>query len=152
MVRLLQNLSAVLVITMHCALIMLPLYTSKMGMHKSCNRLSIQLLLSDCCAGTIDLVFPLLDFPCGCWLFYGGHHKDTASFGPAVIAMTMHNVLIMQPLYTSKMAQQNLEWTNIETDCQSNNCYPITVFAVGTRNRHRELFWTLEPKSGSRLS
>ena len=38
----------------------LALYTSKMGMHKSCNRLSIHLPLSDSYGGTVDFVF-------SCW-------------------------------------------------------------------------------------
>ena len=61
------NLSpAVIVMTMRHDLIMHPLYTSKMGMHKSCNRLSMELLLSDCYGGTVGFVFTFLDFPCDC--------------------------------------------------------------------------------------
>ena len=55
-----------------------------------------------------------------------------ANFSPAVIVMTTHHNFKMQPLYTSKMAQQNWECTNLETDCQSNCCYPIDMVALLT--------------------
>ena len=39
---------------------------AKPWMHKSCNRLWIQLPLFDCHGGTVDFAIPLLDFPCDC--------------------------------------------------------------------------------------
>ena len=55
--------------------------------------------------------------------------KMPANFSPTVIIMTMHHDLKMQPLYTSKMAQQYRECTNLETDCQSSCCYPLDTVA-----------------------
>ena len=55
-----------------------------------------------------------------------------AHCSPAVAVMTTHHDLIMQPLYTSKMAQQNGECTNLDTDRQSDCCYPIAMVALLT--------------------
>ena len=37
---------------------------AKPGRHKSCNRMSVHLLLSNCYGDTVYFAFPLLDFPC----------------------------------------------------------------------------------------
>ena len=112
--------------------LMHPVYTSKMGTRKSCNRLSMELLLSDCYGGTVGFVFTFLDFPCDwhCWLCLQRRASWWyCEFYPAAIVMTMHHDLIMQPRYTSKMAQQNRPCANLETDCQANCFYPIAMVA-----------------------